>query len=113
MDLITKDVDELKQMIMERRKDRQKHVVKVINRQHEAKSWRSARRNQDNVEEHEKCWQPTQKSSRKNEDSGKGHKKHINQISTADDELKQSEDHTDTNMVTAHEDNAFVKRQTN
>lgn len=101
LDLITKDVDELKQMIIERRENRQKHVVKVTNRK--------CRKNQDNAEEHEERRQPTQKSCRKNEDSGKGQKRRRSQISTVDDEPKRSEDHTDTNMVTAHEDNAFVK----
>ncbi|KAK1383227.1 hypothetical protein POM88_020962 [Heracleum sosnowskyi] len=105
LDFITKDVDELKQMIIERKENRQNHVVKVINRK--------CRRNLDNSKGHEECRLPTQKSGRKNEDSEEaleeGHKKRINQILTFDDELKQSEDHIGTNMVTAHKDDVFVK----
>lgn len=88
LDLITKDVDELKQMIMERRENRRKREV---NGQHEARSSKversnhddvkepearsneGERSNHDNVKEHENRRQPTQ-SGRKNGDSRKGHK---------------------------------------
>ncbi|XP_074375141.1 WD40 repeat-containing protein HOS15-like [Apium graveolens] len=102
LDLITKDVDELKQMVMERRENHQKRVVKVINKQHEASSRKSVSGNQEDVE-YEQCRRPKQKSGRKDENIRKGPKKRRNQISTADDELKRSGDHTETNMVTAYQ----------
>lgn len=110
LDLITKNVDELNQMRMERRENQQKHVVKEISRQPEARSSKSVRRNQENEKEHEKRRKPMQISGRKNEDSGEGHKKRRDQA-TADDELKRSEDHTHKEMITAHEDDAFVKNK--
>ena len=86
--------------------NQQKHVVKVNKRPHEARPRRvSERVKQDN----EKHRQPRKKTDRKNEDKGKNHPKLKARKSTAGDELKGSEDHTDTERVTAHEDNAVIK----
>ncbi|XP_063945049.1 WD40 repeat-containing protein HOS15 isoform X2 [Daucus carota subsp. sativus] len=55
LDLITKNVNELRQMITERRKNRQKHVVKVINRKDGSRSRGVSEKGKlANEKEHEK-----------------------------------------------------------
>lgn len=114
LDLITKDVYELRQMINEKKKSQQKDIDKVFDRENEREPRGvTEREKQYKGKEHEKDKEVSQVSERGKQDRGKEHEKDGDRIEIDEDRGKQHEDFTDREMVMDQEDKASVEHKEN
>ncbi|XP_059623946.1 WD40 repeat-containing protein HOS15 isoform X2 [Cornus florida] len=101
LDLITKNVNELQQMVKEKKKNQQKSRDKESEREHEGERGRAREREkQDREKEREKDRERIEKEKEREKEKEK-------------EREKQHEDHSKREMVTDQEDKVIVKREEN